>query len=125
MSSFKSSWPVFLGFIAIGVIFGVVLTSGFNFDNKSYADENDKETIYTESNAEPGNTQETLTVGNYNPNAFFVDVVKKVKPSIVTIYTKKNVKIPGGDGKMHTAQILLSMSEAADEVSYTAFISLS
>jgi signal transduction histidine kinase len=38
---------------------------------------------------------------------------------------KKNVKIPGGDGRMHTAQILLSMSETSDEVSYTAFISLS
>jgi serine protease Do len=94
MSSFKSSWPMFLGFIAIGVIFGVVLTSGFNFDNKSYADQSNKETIYTESNSEPSITQETLTAGNYNPNAFFVDVVKKVKPSIVTVYTKKNVKIP-------------------------------
>jgi len=37
---------------------------------------------------------------------------------------KKNVKIPGGDGRMHSAQILLSMSETADEVSYTLFISL-
>ena len=37
---------------------------------------------------------------------------------------KKNVKIPGGDGKIYSAQILLSISEVADEVSYTAFISL-
>jgi len=37
---------------------------------------------------------------------------------------KKNVKIPGGDGRLHSAQILLSMSETTDEVSYTAFISL-
>lgn len=37
---------------------------------------------------------------------------------------KKNVSIPDGEGRMHTAQIQLSMSEAADEVSYTAFFSL-
>ncbi len=37
---------------------------------------------------------------------------------------KKNLQIPGGDGNLHTAQILLSMSETSDEVSYTAFISL-
>jgi hypothetical protein len=37
---------------------------------------------------------------------------------------KKNIKIPGGDGKMHAAQILLSMAETTDEISYTAFISL-
>jgi len=36
---------------------------------------------------------------------------------------RKNVRIPGGDGGMHSAQILLSMSETTDEVSYTAFIS--
>lgn len=94
MYSFKNSWPMFLGFIAIGVIFGVVLTSGFNFDNKSYADENNKQSIYTESNIESAVNQETLTSGNYNPSTFFVDVVKKVKPSIVTVYTTKNVKIP-------------------------------
>ncbi len=34
MSGFRNTWPMFLGFIAIGVIFGVVLTSGFNFDKK-------------------------------------------------------------------------------------------
>ena len=37
---------------------------------------------------------------------------------------KKNVRIPGGDGRMHSAQILLSMAETSSEVSYTAFISL-
>lgn len=37
---------------------------------------------------------------------------------------KKNVKIPGGDGRLHSSQILLSMSETSDEVSYTAFITL-
>jgi serine protease Do len=94
MSSFKSSWPVFLGFIAIGVIFGVVLTSGFDFDNKTYADETSTQTIYSESSTEVPPVQETLNSGNYNPSTYFVDVVKRVKPSIVTISTSKNVKIP-------------------------------
>ncbi len=38
MSNLKNSWPMFLGFIAIGVIVGVVLTSGLDIDSKSYAD---------------------------------------------------------------------------------------
>ena len=37
---------------------------------------------------------------------------------------KKNLQIPDGNGKWHAAQIQLSMAEDADEVSYTAFISL-
>jgi PAS domain S-box-containing protein len=36
---------------------------------------------------------------------------------------KKNVQIPGGDGRMHAVEILLTMAETGDEVSYTAFIS--
>ena len=100
MSSFKSSWPVFLGFIAIGVIFGVVLTSGFDFDNKTYADETSTQTIYSESSTEVPPVQETLNSGNYNPSTYFVDVVKRVKPSIVTISTSKNVKIPNNPANL-------------------------
>jgi serine protease Do len=94
MSNFKNSWPVFLGFIAIGVIVGVVLTSGLDIDSKSYADKSGHEKIYAEPSAPEEVTQEPVTIGNFNPNAVFVEVVKKVKPSIVTIYTTKNVKIP-------------------------------
>ncbi len=35
-----------------------------------------------------------MDVGTFSPNTSFVEVVKKVKPSIVTIYTTKNVKVP-------------------------------
>ena len=37
---------------------------------------------------------------------------------------RKNVKIPGANGKLHPAQIPLAMAETGGEVSYTAFISL-
>jgi len=98
MSNFRSSWPMLLGFIAVGAIIGVVLTSGFNFDSKSYADKGDNLTIYTETSVENESTpvQESLNMGNYNPNQVFVNAVKKVKPSIVTIYTTttKSVRVP-------------------------------
>jgi serine protease Do len=84
-----------LGFIAIGAIIGVVLTSGFDFDNKTYADDDAVATkIYSEPVTESPEPQQSLNSGNFNPNTVFVDVVKKVKPSIVTIYTKKSVRVP-------------------------------
>jgi serine protease Do len=95
MSNIRNSWPMLLGFIAIGAIIGVVLTSGFDFDNKTYAD-NEKAVpkIYAETAPESPEPQESLTSSNFNPNTIFVNVVKRVKPSIVTVYTKKSVKVP-------------------------------
>ncbi len=59
------------------------------------------------------------------PDRYDSFLVSLFSPRTVKITgEKKIVKIPGGDGTMHTAQILLSMSEVADEVSYTAFISI-
>ena len=94
MANFRNSWPMFIGFIAIGAIIGVVLTSGFNFDSKSYADKADSEKIYQESSEPETMAQESETAIRSNPNTAFVEVVKKVKPTIVTIYTTKNVKAP-------------------------------
>ena len=94
MSNLKNSWPLFLGFIAIGIIVGVVLTSGLDMDSKSYAEKSDQVKIYAEPSSSEGTVQEPVTAGNFNPNTAFVEVVKKVKPSIVTIYTTKNVKVP-------------------------------
>lgn len=94
MSNFRNSWPLVIGFVAIGVIIGVVLTSGFRVENKSYAEENNTSKIYTEAGENPEPVQQSLNAGNFNPGQQFVDVVKAVKPSIVTIYTEKNVKIP-------------------------------
>ncbi|MCK5032570.1 MAG: Do family serine endopeptidase [Calditrichia bacterium] len=91
MSGIKDSFPVVLGLIAIGVIVGVVFTTGFNIDNKGFADKTESATIYSEVSQ----VEETsVTTSNFNPGTMFVDVVKRVRPAIVTIYTTKNVKIP-------------------------------
>ena len=90
MSNLKSSWPIVFGFIAIGIIIGVVLTTGINVDSKSIAGKNETKSIYTEAEA----SQQPPTVSNYNPNTMFTDIVKRVRPSIVTIYTTKTVKLP-------------------------------
>ncbi len=95
MSNLKNSWPMFLGFIAIGVIVGIVLTSGLDFDSKSFAEKNGQGKIYAEPAEEAtAVSQESLNIASFNPNTAFVEVVKKVKPSIVTIYTTKNIKLP-------------------------------
>jgi len=91
MSGMKNSFPVILGLVAIGIIIGVVFTTGFNVDNKGFADKNETSTIYNEISQE----EETpVTVSNFNPGTMFVDVVKRVRPAIVTIYTTKNMKVP-------------------------------
>lgn len=91
MSGMKDSFPIILGLIAIGVIIGVVFTTGFNIDNKGFAGKTESSTIYTEVSQE----EETpVSVSNFNPGTMFVDVVKRVRPAIVTIYTTKNIKVP-------------------------------
>jgi len=90
MSRMKNSFAVFLGMISIGIIIGVVLTTNFNIDSKSVAADSIK--LYTESSISDTD-DEKLTAANYNPNQMFVDVIKKVRPAIVTIYTTKNVKV--------------------------------
>jgi len=90
MANFRNSIPVILGFIAIGVIIGIVLTTGFNLDTKSLADNKPAEKIYEEGESAT-NPQNNMS---FTPQKGFVEVVKKVKPAIVTIYTTKNVKVP-------------------------------
>jgi serine protease Do len=94
MANFRNSVPLIFGFIAMGIIVGVVLTTGFNLDSKSIADQNDPNTIYTESSDSAENPQESSNANNVNSGNGFVDIVKRVKPAIVTIYTTKNVKVP-------------------------------
>ena len=48
MSNLKNSWPVILGFVAIGVIIGVVLTSGLDIDSKSFAEKHTQTKICEE-----------------------------------------------------------------------------
>ena len=93
MSNYKrSSLPVILGLITIGIIFGIVLTTGFNLDTKGVANTADK--IYTESDPNAESDMGSVNAGNFNPNSMFIDIVKKVRPSIVSIYTTKTMKIP-------------------------------
>ena len=94
MSSIRNSLPVIFGMIAIGIIIGVVITTGFNFDSKTVAGEKEAKAIYAESDIQAGQTQESLPAGNFNFANSFVEVVKKVRPAIVTIYTAKKVKVP-------------------------------
>ncbi len=93
MSFYKSSVAVILGLISIGVILGVVLTTSFNIDNKSHAGIiGDK--IYTESDdSQVSERPPSLNAANFNPNTMFVNIVEKVRPSIVSIYTLKKVKV--------------------------------
>jgi serine protease Do len=94
MANFRNSLPLIFGFIAIGLIIGVVLTTGFNLDSKSLADQKDSKVIYTENTESANPNQESVNIGNFNPAKGFVDVAKKVRPAIVTIYTTTNVKVP-------------------------------
>ena len=93
MANFRNSIPLIFGFIAIGLIIGVVLTTGFNIDTKSMADP-DNSVIYTESDEVMDPPQESLNISNFNPSKGFAGVAKKVRPAIVTIYTTTNVKVP-------------------------------
>jgi len=90
MANFRNSIPVILGFVAIGVIIGIVLTTGFNLDTKSLADNKPAEKIYEEGETAT-NPQGNMS---FTPQKGFVEVVNKVKPAIVTIYTTKNIKVP-------------------------------
>ncbi len=89
MSRMRNSLAMVVGLIVIGVVIGVVLTTSFNLDSKSLANTNSK--VYTEASPVAENTN--LNVGNFNPNTMFTSVVEKVRPSIVSVYTTKTIKL--------------------------------
>lgn len=89
MSRMRNSLAMVIGLIVIGIVIGVVLTTSFNLDSKSLAGTTEK--VYTE--ATETQSEPALTAGNFNPNSMFTDVVEKVRPSIVSIYTTKTVKL--------------------------------
>lgn len=89
MNGIKNSFAYVMGLIAIGIVVGVVLTTGFNIDSKSVA-EPIPEKNYSEADSGPSG----VNAGTFNPNSMFTNMVKKVRPSIVSIYTSKNVKVP-------------------------------
>lgn len=92
MGRLKQSYSVVIALITIGIVIGVVLVTGFNLDNHSIAGETP--TIYTEPDPDDDSAGQTLTAGNFNPNLMFTEIVENVRPSIVSIYTTKNVKVP-------------------------------
>ncbi|NOX87531.1 MAG: DegQ family serine endoprotease [Calditrichaeota bacterium] len=90
MYRLKNSFALVAGLITIGVIIGVVLTTSFNLDSKSIAGTTEGK-IYTE--AQNSDITPPATAANFNPNSMFVDIVEKVRPSIVSIYTTKTIKM--------------------------------
>lgn len=89
MYRLKHSPSLIVALITIGVVIGIVLTTSFNLDSKSVASNMDGK-IYTEANDQSSSTN----VQNFNPNKMFVPIVEKVRPSIVSIYTTKIIKVP-------------------------------
>ncbi len=89
MSRVRNSLAMVIGLIVIGIVIGVVLTTSFNLDSKSVAGTTEK--VYTEATGT--SSEPVLNAGNFNPNSMFTDVVEKVRPSIVSIYTTKTVKL--------------------------------
>lgn len=79
------------GLIITGVIIGVVLTAKFGVH--SSADAQSSQQIYTEGNIKPVQNKENFNISNFNPNQAFTEIVEKVRPSIVSVYTLKTVSV--------------------------------
>jgi serine protease Do len=96
MQKFKFIWPLIFGFVGLGVIIGIILTFSLNIDSKGMAGKQNSGKIYVENTAmqTAAGDNQSQNVTNFNPNTAFVEVVKKVRPSIVTIYTTRNIKVP-------------------------------
>jgi serine protease Do len=94
MPRLKYSLAFVIALITVGIVIGMVLIANFNMDNKSIAGESNTK-IYTEeeTNWDSEGDESKPTVANFNPNSMFVDIVKKVRPSIVSIYTTKSVSV--------------------------------
>jgi serine protease Do len=94
MSSIRNILPIFAGFIAVAIIVGIVLMTGTE-DNKSNAIKDNSTSVYTESISYNNSVQSDVApnVTNFNPSKIFVNVVKSVQPAIVTVYTKKKIKV--------------------------------
>lgn len=79
------------GLIVTGVVVGVVLTA--NFGVHSSLDAQTKGSIYTEGTIKQVQNNEKLNIANFNPNQVFTEIVEKVRPSIVSVYTTKTVSV--------------------------------
>jgi serine protease Do len=90
MSFNRSIFPIFAGIIAIAIIIAIVIMpTGKEPETKASTS-----SIYTE-NVSYLNKEDSVApnIANFNPSKIFVNVVKRVQPAIVTIYTKKKIKV--------------------------------
>ncbi len=87
----RFSLPVVLGLIIIGITVGVVMTSNFGIHSKASAGQ--QTAFLSMPTEDDDDEQQNLNAGNFNPNRMFVNVVKNVRPTIVSIYTTKKIKI--------------------------------
>ncbi len=87
----KSPFALIAGLITIGIVIGIVMTSNFDTHSTLNAFPN-KESIYTENDIGAVQNPQSLNATSFNPNLQFVDIVEKVRPSIVSVYTVKMVE---------------------------------
>jgi serine protease Do len=98
MSAARNAIPVLFGLLAIALIVSVVTITGLNVGT----DPNGEQELLAEAETlEPTiyntvleSTETAPNLNEFNPGTMFVEVVKRVRPSIVSISTSKNVKVP-------------------------------
>lgn len=89
MDNQKRSYTLVAGLIIIGVVIGIIFTVNLNIHSTAGAQSNGH--IYTEGDIQK--VQNTnLSITDFNPNLVFTDIVEKVRPAIVSVYTLKTVK---------------------------------
>lgn len=75
-------------FVAVGVIIGLVIAAGFNWthDTNARLADNGKTAVQEQNQIPDGTVAQQLS-------DMFASVAKKVNPSVVTIFTEKNIKV--------------------------------
>jgi serine protease Do len=90
MSNIGNKFPILAGLIAVAIIIGIVFITGVD----EHKNNDHSPSIYTE-NVSYNNGQDSVApnISSFNPSKIFVQVVKRVQPAIVTVYTKKKIKV--------------------------------
>lgn len=92
MNKQKNPLTLIASLIIIGIIVGIILTANFNMQTPAEATQIDGH-IYTEGHFKTVQNKSNLNISDFNPNQAFTDIVEKVRPSIVSVYTLKTVDI--------------------------------
>jgi len=87
----RLSLPVVFGLIIIGITIGIVMTSNLGIQSRASAGQ--QTAFLSMPVADSNEKQQSLNAGNFNPSQVFVNVVKNVRPTIVSIYTTKKIKV--------------------------------